>query len=148
VTLLVDYTPQFPEKPLRGARVLMQKGILVVNKYKKQCRELCELLEKEHYCASALHSIQNLETQLEGNKFQAVIIDIDAIPIDNRTIRKLTLLFPEVYFFCLSEKPFHPELKDAICYHIYACLNKPVDEDELFYFLRSIDENETDTQNH
>jgi DNA-binding NtrC family response regulator len=126
----------------------MQKSILVVNTYKKQCRELCELLEKEHDCASALHSIQNLETQLEGNKFQAVIIDIDTIPIDNRTIRKLTLLFPEVYFFCLSEQPFHPELKDAICYHIYACLNKPVDEDELFYFLRSIYENETDTQNH
>jgi DNA-binding NtrC family response regulator len=126
----------------------MQKSILVVNTYKKQCRELCEMLEKERYCVSALHSIQNLETQLEGNQFQAVIIDIDAIPIDNRTIRKLTLLFPEVYFFCLSEKPFHPELKDAICYHIYACLNKPVDEDELFYFLRSIYENETDTPNH
>ncbi len=126
----------------------MQKEILVVNKYKKQCRELCELLEKERYCVSALHSIQNLETHLEGNKFQAVIIDIDAIPIDNRMIRKLTLLFPEVYFFCLSEQPFHPELKDAICNNIYACLNKPVDEDELFYFLRSIYENETDTPNH
>ena len=126
----------------------MKKSILVVNKYKKQCRELCEVLEKERYSVSALHSIQNLEKHLEEKKFQAVIIDIDAISIDNRTIRKLTLHFPEVYFFCLSEQPFHPELKDAICYHIYACLNKPVDEDELFYFLRSIYENETDTPNH
>ena len=126
----------------------MQKSILVVNKYKKQCRELCEMLEKERYSVSALHSIQNLEKHLEEKKFQAVIIDIDAVPVDNRTIRKLTLHFPEVYFFCLSEQPFHPELKDAICYHIYACLNKPVDEDELFYFLRSIYENETDTPNH
>ena len=125
----------------------MQKGILVVNKYKKQCRELCEMLEKERYSVSALHSIQNLEKHLEEKKFQAVIIDIDAVPVDNRTIRKLTLLFPEVYFFCLSVKPFHPELQDAICYHIYACLNKPVDEDELFYFLRSINENETDSSN-
>jgi len=125
----------------------MKKSILIVNTDKKQCRELCELLEKEDYCVSALHSIQNLEKQLEEKKFQAVIIDIDAISIDNRMIRKLTLHFPEVYFFCLSEQPFHPELKDAICYHIYACLNKPVDEDELFYFLRSIYENETDTQN-
>jgi len=127
----------------------MQKGILVVNKYKKQCRELCEMLEKERYSVSALHSIQNLEKHLEEKKFQAVIIDIDAVPVDNRTIRKLTLLFPEVYFFCLSVKPFHPELQDAICYHIYACLNKPVDEDELFYFLRSIyeNENETDSDN-
>ena len=126
----------------------MQKCILVVNTDKKQCRELCELLEKERYCVSALHSIQNLESHLEEKKILAVIIDIDTVPIDNRTVRKLTLKFPGIYFFCLSEKPFHPELKDAICYHIYACLNKPVDEDELFYFLRSIDENETDSQNH
>jgi DNA-binding NtrC family response regulator len=125
----------------------MQKRILIINTDKKQCRELGELIEKEHYSVSALHSLQNLETRLEGNKFQAVIIDIDAVPIDNRTIRKLTLKFPEVYFFCLSVQPFHPELKDAICYHIYACLNKPVDEDELFYFLRSIYENETNPNN-
>ncbi len=125
----------------------MQKCILIVNTDKKQCHELGELIEKEHYSVSALHSLQNLETHLEENKFQAVIIDIDTVPIDNRTIRKLTLHFPEVYFFCLSEQPFHPELKDAICYHIYACLNKPVDEDELFYFLRSIYENETDSDN-
>ena len=126
----------------------MQKCILVVNTDKKQCRELGELIEKERYSVSALHSLQNMDTHLEEKIFQAVIIDIDTVPVDNRTIRKLTLLFPEVYFFCLSEKPFHPELKDAICYHIYACLNKPVDEDELFYFLRSIYENETDSQNH
>jgi DNA-binding NtrC family response regulator len=125
----------------------MQKCILIVNTNKKQCRELGELIEKEHYSVSALHSLQNLATRLEGNNFQAVIIDIDTVPIDNRTVRELTLKFPEVYFFCLSVQPFHPELKDAICYHIYACLNKPVDEDELFYFLRSIYENETDSNN-
>ena len=127
----------------------MQKCILVVNTDKKQCRELGELIEKEGYSVSALHSLQNLETYLEENKFQAVIIDIDTVPIDNSMIRKLTLKFPETYFFCLSVQPFHPELQDAICYHIYACLNKPVDEDELFYFLRSIyeNENETDSDN-
>ena len=122
----------------------MQKCILVVNTDKKQCREFCELIEKERYSVSALHSLQNLGTHLEEKIFQAVIIDIDTVPIDNRTVRELTIKFPEVYFFCLSVQPFHPELKDAICYHIYACLNKPVDEDELFYFLRSIYENETD----
>ena len=125
----------------------MQKCILIVNTDKKQCRELGELIEKERYSVSALHSLQNLETYLQENKFQAVIIDIDTVPIDNRTVRDLTIKFPEVYFFCLSVQPFHPELKDAICYHIYACLNKPVDEDELFYFLRSIYENETDSNN-
>jgi len=125
----------------------MQKCILIVNTDAKQCRELGGLIEKEGYSVSALHSLQNVGTYLEENKFQAVIIDIDTVPIDNRTVRDLTIKFPEVYFFCLSVQPFHPELKDAICYHIYACLNKPVDEDELFYFLRSIYENETDSNN-
>lgn len=123
----------------------MEKRIVLLDADTAQCKQLCVLLEKERYSVSMLHSLQDLEGHLEEKKFQAVIIDIDAVPIDNRTIRKLTLLFPEVYFFCLSEQPFHPELKDAICYHIYACLNKPVDEDELFYFLRSIYENETDS---
>ena len=125
----------------------MAKCTLVIHADKKQCRELSELIEKGHYQVTAMHSIQNLESRLEEKKFLAVIIDIDSIPIDNRLVRKLTLKFPGIYFFCLSEKPFHPELKDAICYHIYACLNKPVDEDELFYFLRSIYENEKDSNN-
>jgi len=125
----------------------MAKCTLVINADKKQCRELSELIETGHYSVTVMHSIQNLESRLEEKKYLAVIIDIDSIPIDNRLVRKLTLKFPGIYFFCLSEKPFHPELKDAICYHIYACLNKPVDEDELFYFLRSIYENETDSNN-
>jgi len=125
----------------------MPKGTLVINTDQKQSRELCDLIGKEQYPVTAIHSIQNLESHLEEKKVLAVIIDIDTVPIDNRIVRKLTLKFPGIYFFCLSEKPFHPELKDAICYHIYACLNKPVDEDELFYFLRSIYDNETDSNN-
>ena len=64
--------------------------------------------------------------------------DIDTIPADNRTIRDLTAKFPKVYFFCLSRQAIHPELKDAISHHIYACLNRPIDPDELFYWLQSI----------
>ena len=41
-------------------------------------------------------------------------------------------------FLCTSKDRFHPELKDAICYHIYACLNKPVDPDEMVFWIKSI----------
>jgi hypothetical protein len=44
----------------------------------------------------------------------------------------------------MSKNPFHPELKDAICYHIYACINRPIDPDELFYWLKSIDDDDDD----
>ena len=75
---------------------------------------------------------------MAGDDILAVIIDIDSVPVDNRTIRNLTVQNPEIYFFCLSERRFHPELEDAICYHIYACINKPIDPDELFFWIDSI----------
>ena len=120
----------------------MPKSILVIDANKQQSRELCEMLEKRQFRATPYYSTDNLEKCIEDSACQAVFWDIDTVPADNRTVRDLTLKFPGVYFFCLSEHPFHPELKDAICYHIYACLNRPVDPDELFYWLRSINENE------
>jgi hypothetical protein len=69
-------------------------------------------------------------------------LDIDTVPVNNRTIRDLALKNPSVRFLCTSKDRFHPELKDAICYHIYACLNKPIDPDELLFWLKSIYEEE------
>ena len=122
----------------------MKKSILVIDADKDQCRKLCELLEKGQFNAMPLFSTDTLEKSIKETGCQAIFWDIDTVPADNRTIRDLTLKFPGVYFFCLSGHRFHPELKDAICYHIYACINRPVDPDELFYWLRSIEENEAD----
>jgi len=69
----------------------------------------------------------------------AVILDIDSVPLDNRAIRKLSAQYPGVPLLCISRDRIHPELKDAISYHILACLNKPVDFDELIYWLRCIE---------
>ena len=54
-----------------------------------------------------------------------------------------TLEFPGAPVLCVSQDKFHPELKDAICYHIYACLNKPIDTEELLYWLQCIRKDET-----
>jgi DNA-binding NtrC family response regulator len=127
----------------KGVWPPMKKRIAVLDADQKECRRLCNLLEKNQYPTIPMHSIQYLEGNLKHSSCLAVILDIDTVPVDNRTVRELTIKFPGVYFFCLSKHPFHPELHDAICYHIYACLNRPVDPDELFYWLRSIEENET-----
>ncbi len=125
---------------------MKKKPILVLDADREQGLELCDLLDEGRYPAIPLYSMSNLEKNIRHSGCQAVVIDIDTVPIDNRTVRQLTLKFPGVYFFCLSKQPFHPELKEAICYHIYACLNRPVDPDELFYWLRSINENDTEIQ--
>ena len=120
----------------------MKKHIAVLDADQKERRRLCNLLEKNQYPTIPMHSIQYLVTNLKQLDCLAVILDIDTISVDNRTIRDLTLRFPGVYFFCLSERPFHPELHDAICYHIFACINKPVDPDELLFWIKSIYEEE------
>jgi DNA-binding NtrC family response regulator len=121
-----------------------EKKIAVLDAYEEEGRELCDLLAQRHYKTVALHSLAELEICLTDHTCKAVLMDIDSVPVDNRTIRELTLKHPETYFLCTSKDRFHPDLKDAICYHIYACLNKPVDPDELFYWLRSIDEDDAD----
>ena len=120
----------------------MKKSILVIDADKKQCRQLCELITNKQYKAAPLYSLHNLEETITETGCLAILWDIDTVPVENRIIRDLTINFPDVYFFGLSRHQFHPELKDAICYHIYACISRPIDPDELFYWLRSIDENE------
>ena len=121
----------------------MKKLIMVMDSVKDQSLELCNLLEKGSYKAIPQYSTENLEAHIEDSGCKAIFWDIDTVPADNRMVRDLTIKFPEIYFFCLSKHPFHPELHDAICYHIHACLNRPVDPDELFYWLRSIEVNDS-----
>ena len=125
----------------------MKKCIVVVDADQSQCGQLCSLLNDNRYSTKAIHSIQYLESSIQQCDCLAVILDIDSIPVNNRTIRDLALKYTGTRFLCTSKDRFHPDLKDAICYHIYACLNKPVDPDELLFWIKSIfdEENHPDT---
>jgi DNA-binding NtrC family response regulator len=119
----------------------MKKSIMVLDANEEQCRKLCKLLEKVQFKAIPQYSMDKMEQRIEDTMCRAIFWDIDTVPADNRIIRNFTTKFPGVYFFCLSDQPIHPELRDAISQHIYACLHRPIDVDELFFWLRSIEEN-------
>lgn len=119
-----------------------EKIIVIFDKNQSQSSALCELLTERGYRTIPVSSISDLNSSLHKDNCLVVLIDLDTVPLNNRTIRDLTLKYPQLYFLCLSSKRFHPELKDAICYHIFACINKPLDTDEIFYWLKSIYENE------
>ena len=104
----------------------------------KECGELCALLDDHQFRAVPIHSLPEMMTFIQDTKCLVVIVDLDSVPIDNRAIRELTLKYPGTYFLCLSSDRFHPHLKEALCYHIYACINKPVDPDELLFWIKSI----------
>jgi len=130
------------DKELTADGSQSDKKIVVLDNDQGQCLTLRNLLEERGYHTVPARSLSELNLFLQKKDCLVVLMDLDTAPLDNRTIRDLTQKNPAVYFLCLSSKRFHPELKESICYHIYACINKPVDLDELYYWLRSIYEDE------
>jgi DNA-binding NtrC family response regulator len=115
-----------------------ENGIAVVSTDIKLRDNLFSLLEHEHYKAAHAGSISELEQLLGSGNYIAAIVDIDLLQISNRMIREISTQHPGLHFLCLSTDRFHPDLKDAFASNIYACIQKPVDNDELLYFIRSI----------
>lgn len=124
----------------------MQEPIVVVNSDVALSKELCAVLEREHFRTTALHSLMSLDEEIQGRARRVVILDLDNLPVDNRVFRGLKRTNSGVCIIGLSTRSFHPELKEAMSSHIYACLSKPVDSDELIYWLKSICENDSDSR--
>lgn len=116
-----------------------RKTVILISRKSDELHEIRQTLEENRYAAHVVENIASLDKALAEMSADCVILDLDALDIDNPTIRKLTIQYPRIYFLCMSKNRFHPELKDAICYHIYACLTKPLDHDELLYWLRCIE---------
>ncbi len=116
----------------------MEQGIVVLDADKKQSRELCAMLEERNYRVIPLYSLPDLEKSIKATGSQVVIIDLDTLPVDKRLFRKLKRIEPDLNIMVLSSRPFHPELEEAMSRHIYACLSKPVDEEELNYWIKSL----------
>lgn len=117
----------------------MDRAVILISRKNNELEEIKRLLSKNNYEYHCLESIDQIDAALSQISSNCIVFDLDSIDVDNRTIRELTLDYPAVYFLCMSKDRFHPELKDAICYHIYACLTKPIDFDELLYWLRCIE---------
>ncbi|MEW6531745.1 MAG: hypothetical protein AB1473_12985 [Thermodesulfobacteriota bacterium] len=121
----------------------MKEPILVVDADKKSCRVLCNLLEEGQYRGVPSYSLANIQGLIDRNSCRALIMDLDTVPVENRHFRHLKNANPGLCIVAISGRPFHPELKEAIATHIYACLYKPVDPDELIYLVKSIFSNQT-----
>lgn len=134
---------EMARKEMTVERSQTDLNVVVFDNDQTQCLALCDLLGERGYQTVPACSLSDLNLFLQKKNCLVVLIDLDTAPLDNRAIRDLTQKNPGVYFLCLSSKRFHPELKDAICYHIYACINKPFDPEEIFYWLKSIYKNES-----
>jgi DNA-binding NtrC family response regulator len=115
----------------------MKETVVVLSSKEDQITELSGALEAEDYRVVPLWSTETLEVLLAEYSCRVVILDVDTIDVDNRFFRELNKRNPGVHVIVISVRPFHPELREAILSHIDACLSKPINTDELLYWLKS-----------
>lgn len=122
----------------------MEKKVLMIINDQKEANQLSLFLSDNKYLSHTIDRLEGLDQIINKFSCNTAILDLDSISVDNRALRELTVKYSQICFLCMSKDRFHPELKDAICYHVYACMNKPLDNDELLYWLRCIEGNESD----
>lgn len=119
----------------------MPDSILVVEGAEEQCRALCDLIRQKGYTVRGLCSPEHMNQEAAAGGYRVLIIDLDLVPLSNLELRELKRSSPDACLLALSSRAFHPELREAMREHIDVCLKKPVDPDELAFWLRSFQEN-------
>ena len=114
-----------------------QPQVVIIDRDSEQGRKYCELLERINYSALLITSIGALEEYIYQHPVGIVIVDLDTVEVDRRALRKLKRAIPDVAFIGFSDRSFHPELTDVIGQEINVCINKPIDEEELLFWLKS-----------
>ena len=121
---------------------IRQKSVLLMNADPEESAGITLLLKEADINTQSVATPSELITKMKDASFLAVIMDLDSVALDNRSIRDLASRFPVIPLLCISKERIHPELMDSIRDHIYACLTKPIDPDELNYWLKSIQEDD------
>ena len=114
--------------------------VAVVDTDEQECQELCALLEQASIPVAPLYSLENLHEHLSTEQVKALIVDLDTLPVDNNFFRNLKKQNPDLAILCLSSRTYHPGLQEAMGSHIYASLAKPLNSEELFFWLKTIAE--------
>ncbi len=116
----------------------MDLEVVVLDTNKERCLGLCSMLDERGFRVTPMYSLTNLVKGIEENAYRLLILDLDTVQVDKNLFRKLKRTKPSMYIVGISNRSFHPELEEAMSNHIYACLTKPVDEEELVFWVKSL----------
>jgi DNA-binding NtrC family response regulator len=112
--------------------------VAVVDADRQNCRALCALLKQAHIPAASFHTLNVLAEHLRKEPVAVLIIELDGLPVDNTFFRSLKKQYPNLHILCLSNHTYHPGLEEAMGAHICASLAKPLNPEELLYWLKAI----------
>jgi DNA-binding NtrC family response regulator len=118
-------------------RVPMTHEVAVLVSQESQYQALRSILSQGSYAACELGSIGAVSKYMSGRDEGVLIIDLDTGEVTNTALRELKK-HHVLTIIALSSAHLHPNLEESLRNHIYACLKKPADPDELLYLLRSV----------
>ncbi len=119
----------------------MKKEVLVLDPDERQSRNVGDLLTDHDYTTISMNSWVNMKQYIEENDCRALILNLNNVPVTNKSLKQLKRKNPSVNIIAFSERQFHPELEEALREYISVCLTMPVDSGELAYWLKTIYEN-------
>ena len=115
----------------------MEETVVFMGGRNKDAEEIRSVLEEENYRVLSISAVKDLTGLIQKNAARALILDIGLVPVDNRALRELRRDNPDLCIIALSDRSFHPELKEAMSHYIDACFAKPVEWEGLLFYLRS-----------
>jgi len=125
---------------------MSKPGVLIVTEDFQEGQYLCRLLAAMDHPAKVIPSVDNLQSLLEEEPNVVVLLDLDTVPPDKQFFRTLRQSQPRLHTLGISSLAYHPGLEEVIA-SLYACLVKPLDTDELRYWLKTISDNMAETEN-
>lgn len=124
----------------------MKKTIVMLGSKEEESNRICNELEKLGFQTLLFSSLVSLKEGTSKSTSRVVLLDLDSISVDDLGLKDLKRQNPELHILALSGQPYHPEIKESMSTHIYACLRKPLDREELSFFLESIYKNDADLE--
>jgi DNA-binding NtrC family response regulator len=120
----------------------MQKPeVIVVAGNRQDGQKFCEQLTNLNYIATQIHHPEDLEGVIQKCPNIAVFFDLDTVRPEKQFFRSLKKRHPRLHILGVSSQAYHPGLEEVIGSHLYACLMKPLDMEELSFWLKTISEN-------
>ena len=101
-------------------------------------KEIDRMLTGLPYRITHIMTVKECEAYLRDHACSVLIVDLDTVALNNRTIARLKKKHPGINIIAKSQRPFHPELEESMRRFIFACLSKPLDADELNFWLKSL----------
>ncbi len=106
----------------------MERKIILIGADKKEIQKLRRLLEGQKIQVTTEKSDMNLShlsQRIQDSDCQAFLIDLDTMPLETNFFRNLKRKNPSLNIMGLSDRPFHPELEEAIGSYILNLLLNP-----------------------